>query len=66
LTGLLFNEGLDYKVTTRAQAKRAEKKEVELVQKYDKWLRDQQRTLHVAKYGHLRCDAFESDSLQSG
>lgn len=61
LTGLPFNEGLDYKVTTRAQAKRAEKKEAELVQQYYEWLQDQQRTLHVAKYGQLRCDAFEAD-----
>ena len=61
LTGLPNDEGLDYKVITRAQAKRAEKKEAELVQQYDKWLRDQRRTLHVAKYGQLRCDAFEVD-----
>lgn len=61
LIGLPNDEGLDYKVTTRAQARRAEKKEAELVQQYDKWLRDQGRTLHVAKYGQLRCDAFEAD-----
>jgi bifunctional DNA-binding transcriptional regulator/antitoxin component of YhaV-PrlF toxin-antitoxin module len=61
LTQLPHDEGLDYKVTTRAQAKRAEKKEAELVQQYDQWLRDQQRTLHVAKYGKLRCDAYEAE-----
>jgi hypothetical protein len=60
LTHLPHDEGLDYQVTTRAQAKRAEKKEAELVQQYDQWLRDQQRTLHIAKYGHLRCDAYEA------
>jgi hypothetical protein len=56
---LPHDEGLDYQVTTRAQAKRAAKKEAELVQQYDQWLRDQLRILHVAKYGHLRCDAYE-------
>jgi bifunctional DNA-binding transcriptional regulator/antitoxin component of YhaV-PrlF toxin-antitoxin module len=61
LTQLPHDQGLDYLVTTRAQAKRAEKREAELVQQYDRWLRNQERKLHVAKYGKLRCDAYEAE-----
>jgi hypothetical protein len=60
LTHLPHDQELDYQVSTRTQAKRAEKKEAKLVQQYDYWLRCQHRTLHIAKYGLMRCDAYEA------
>lgn len=59
LVELPNDEGLDYKVMTRAQSRVAQKKEAELAQQYERWLHSQGRTLHVAKHGKLRCDAFE-------
>jgi hypothetical protein len=53
------NHQLDYKVQTRAKVIRAERAEAALLQKYNDWLRKQERTLVTLKYKTLQCDAFE-------
>ncbi len=56
---LSHSHELEYQTRTSAAILTAQKKEAELVEKYEKWLNDQDRTLHVRQYGKLRCDAFE-------
>ena len=41
--------------------RRAMKIEDELVQRYKKWLAGKYRTLVVARYGRLRCDAYDTE-----
>lgn len=53
------NYQLDYIVRSGAQVKRARKNEARLLNAYDRWLKQQGRTLKAVEHGRLRCDGFE-------
>jgi hypothetical protein len=50
---------LEYKVRTRHAILTAARRESNLVERYERWLKRQDRSLHIGQYGRLRCDAFE-------
>jgi len=59
LKDLHLKDELEYKVRRRKAVATAKRLEAKLVLAYQKWLERQGRTLHIAKYGRLNCDAFE-------
>jgi hypothetical protein len=61
LKELHHEDELDYEVQNRAGIKRAQKAEAKLLNGYIAWLKLQGRTLQIAKYRNLRCDAYEEE-----
>ncbi|PYL09834.1 MAG: hypothetical protein DME33_02920, partial [Verrucomicrobia bacterium] len=56
------NHQLDYEVRTKSEVITAKKIEAELLEKYTTWLKRKGRKLSAAKYGGLRCDAYEQET----
>ena len=52
---------LEYEVRTRANVKRAKKREAKLLRRYQEWLERKGRKLRLVRYKNLKCDAFEED-----
>jgi hypothetical protein len=50
---------LDYEVRSRAEVKRAQRLEAQLLGNYRRWLKNQDRELCSLKIGALQCDAYE-------
>jgi hypothetical protein len=55
----------EYKVQRRKSVAIAKRTEAKLVLAYQKWLENQSRVLHLAKYGRLVCDAYEKTAITS-
>ena len=46
---------------TRDQVREARRREKELLDDYDQWLKKQGRHLSVLRYGRIKCDAWEKE-----
>lgn len=56
------NNQLDYLIQTRTAVVRAQKLEALLLENYQKWLKDQERTLRPVRMGALQCDGYEKET----
>jgi hypothetical protein len=61
LEELQHQDESEYKVRGKSEVATATRDEAKLINEYINWLERQGRKLHIAKYGTLRCDAFEED-----
>ena len=59
--GLPKSNTYGYKVKTREQVTEARKREKELLDDYERWLKKRGRHLSVLLYGRLECDAWEKE-----
>jgi len=59
--GLSKSNTYGYKVRTTKQVRKARKREKELLDEYEQWLRKQERNLSLLSYGRLECDAWEGE-----
>jgi hypothetical protein len=53
------NYQLDYEVRSKAEVRRAQKREARLLESYEEWLKEQNRKLDSVKMGALQCDGYE-------
>jgi hypothetical protein len=61
LETLDFQDESEYQVRSEREVIIAKRQECKLINEYIAWLKRQGRELHIAKYGNLRCDAFEKE-----
>jgi hypothetical protein len=61
LAELQHQDESEFEMRSQQDIKTATREESILLNDYIKWLKRQGRKLHIAKYGLLRCDAFEEE-----
>lgn len=61
LDELQHQDESEYQVRGQSEVVIARRDEAKLINGYINWLEKQGRKLHIAKYGTLRCDAFEEE-----